>query len=104
MRLENNEYHPAFIIKNEIESADLSAMLSSQKKNTDTKCLYMADDEMAVQRLSEENLKSQLAHDLSVTVAKNGHWGSYRNLTVRKNANDDDDDPFACDLNVADIR
>ncbi|KAL6953869.1 fatty-acid synthase system, partial [Sarracenia purpurea var. burkii] len=80
-----------FFVKQNINSDDLSFMFAESRHPSDSRYLFVMDDEIRCQTA----LKNQQNQDLPVSVLQNGEWGSYQYLsesspTSKQNTNNSD--------------
>ncbi|XP_065211044.1 fatty acid synthase-like [Planococcus citri] len=74
---ESSKSELMFVVKQNMDSADLSSMLEDHKKPSDPRYLFVMDKNIP----SESVLKSELTRDSSISVLQNGEWGSYKSIS-----------------------
>ncbi|XP_065212309.1 fatty acid synthase-like [Planococcus citri] len=78
--LKTKKHEPIVVLRNTIESIDLSFILSRQKQYANTRFLYILDDDAPKFAIDNPIYQNQIAQDLPVSIFKEGQWGTYRNL------------------------
>ncbi|XP_065212331.1 fatty acid synthase-like [Planococcus citri] len=75
-----NESELTCIVKQSINSTDLSLMLNETMIPSDSRYLFVMDKNTP----TESVLKSELTRDSSISVLQKGEWGSYRSISENR--------------------